>query len=100
MEVHVFWVVSYEPAHTGLVISRFDGNGYWDIDTRIRAMHAAPWVNTTTREIICGRATELECWTTVPGQTILQNRDSLGMIEQFLVSIQNIALQGLNPAEF
>jgi len=74
----------------------------WSIDARIKAIQAAPWVNTVSGEISPAHSTELECWTTalVAGQIILQNRNSLGMIEQFLVGLQNIALQGQNPAVF
>jgi hypothetical protein len=68
----------------------------WSIDPRIKAIQAAPWMNTVSGEISPAHSMELECWTTasVAGQIILQNRNSLGMIEQFLVGIQNIALQG------
>lgn len=74
----------------------------WSIDARIKAVQVAPWVNTVTGEISQAHAMELDCWTTVSvaGQNVLQNGNSLGMIEQFLVGIQNIALQGQNPAMF
>jgi len=45
---------------------------------------------------------DLDCWSTVAqnGQNVLQKGISLGTIEQSLVSIQNIPLQGQNPAIF
>lgn len=40
---------------------------------------------------------ELECWTTVPlaGQSIIRNGNVLGVTEQFLVGIHNIAISCL-----
>ncbi|KAF2188143.1 hypothetical protein K469DRAFT_748511 [Zopfia rhizophila CBS 207.26] len=74
----------------------------WSVDARIKAVSAAPWVNTVTGEISHAHAMELECWATVlvAGQNVLKNGNSLGIIEQFLVGVQNIALQGQNPALF
>lgn len=74
----------------------------WPVDARIKAVHAAPWVNTITGEISYAHAMELDCWTTisVANQNVLRNENSLGMIERFLVGIQNTALQGQNPGMF
>jgi hypothetical protein len=83
-----------------LFIRSSNGATTWYIDARIKAVHATTWVNPVSGEISPAHSMELECWTIVAGQNVLRNRNSLGMIEQFLVGIQNIALQGLDPAVF
>ena len=88
--------------HQQLFIHASHGANTWSIDAGIKAVHATPWVNTVSGEIGPAHSMELECWTTasVAGQNVLRNGNSLAMIEQFLVSIQNVALQGQNPAVF
>ncbi|USP74524.1 hypothetical protein yc1106_01798 [Curvularia clavata] len=74
-----------------LFIHPSNGLQPWLVDTRIKAIHSTEWVNTTTGEISCEHAMELECWETVSiaGQNVLRNRNALGMIEQFLVGVQS-----------
>lgn len=98
--MYFIWNPTSQTTQPQLFINRFDRTGYWDIDIRIMPLQSAAWVDATTGEISCQNALELECWTRIPGQTALQNGHALGMIEQFLVGVQNTALQGLNPYTF
>jgi hypothetical protein len=94
--------ISFVQSQQQLFIRASHNANIWFIDARIKAIQMAPWVNTVSGEISPARSMELECWTTawVAGQITLQNWNSLAMIEQFLVGIQNVALQGRNPAVF
>jgi hypothetical protein len=74
----------------------------WLIDQRIKALVNFTWVDNLSGEFNPSGALELECfWNVVEnGLPVLANHRKLATIEQFLVYIQNSALQGLNPANF
>lgn len=72
------------------------------IDQRIKSLTAVNWVDHTSGEFDHTKAIELECfWQMIEnGLPVLANHRNLAKIEQFLVHIQNSALQGRNPPKF
>ena len=84
-----------------LFVRPADNGEPWPIDPRIKVPICSLWFDPATGEIRPNDAMTLDCFLSevVNGQTLFCNRDNLGAIEQILVRIQNIALQGKNPAE-
>ena|SRR5436305_502661 len=76
-----------------LFVRSTSSNNYWMIDMRI---------NHATGEINIRSAMTLDCFSEeqVNGQVVLKNWRNLGIIEQTLLSVQNMALQGFNPTHF
>jgi hypothetical protein len=85
-----------------IFISPVSDQQLWLVDRRIKAFINSTWVDPLSGEFNPTRALKLECfWQTLENdQTVLANHRTLAMIEQFLVYIQNSALQGLNPTIF
>ncbi|TKA51024.1 hypothetical protein B0A49_13693 [Cryomyces minteri] len=86
-----------------LFVRSADNKIDWPIDPRIKPFLVADWVDRITGQIRTTLGMSLDCWSEeqVPGgQSYLRNWRNLGRIEETLVAIQNIALQGFNPAEF
>ena len=74
----------------------------WLIDQRIKSLTAVSWVDPVSGEFDYTKAIELECfWQMIEnGLPVLANHRNLAKIEQYLVHIQNSALQGRNPPNF
>jgi hypothetical protein len=89
--------------HRPQIYIRPANNGQpWLIDQRIKGIANSSWVNTISGQFNPAGVMKLESFLTIieNGRTALANQSSLNLIEPFLVHIQNIALQGLNPAVF
>jgi hypothetical protein len=74
----------------------------WLIDQRIKFIGPVSWIDPASGEFDHTKTIELECfWQMIEnGLPVLANHHNLEKIEQFLVHIQNSALQGRNPSNF